>query len=246
MAKSRNQPDRTDRSATAAASRQARSTADQGNDAAPSRAPGRPTANTADHRAALLDAAQAIFARAGFAASSLRTIAREARVTPALAHYYFLDKGGLLTAVIEERVAPLVAAVISELESAGEDPLAAIRAFVVAYTRTAANNPWLPRLVMREVLSEEGVLREAFIQRFARGIAGALRRHLAQGKKLGLLRADLDVAATVMSIMSLCIFPYIAAPLVSDVLGIRLDPARASALSSHHLGILMNGVQEST
>lgn len=167
-------------------------------------------------------------------------------MTPALAHYYFVDKGGLLTAVIEERVAPQVAQVIGEVEAAGDDPVAAIQAFVIAYTRVAANNPWLPRLVMREVLSEEGVLREAFTQRFARGIAGVLRKHLAQGKKLGLFRADLDVAAAVMSTISLCIFPYIAAPLVSVVLGIRLDPARASALSTHHLGILMTGIQEPT
>ncbi len=212
-------------------------------DAVP-RAPGRPSANSADHRAALLDAAQSTFARSGYAASSLRTIAREARVTPALAHYYFLDKGGLLTAVIEERVAPQVAQVIAEVEAAGDDALAAISAFVVAYTRTAASNPWLPRLVMREVLSEDGVLRQAFTQRFARGIAGALRKHMAEGKRLGLLRADLDVAAAVMSTISLCIFPYIAAPLVSEVLGIRLDPARAGVLSAHHLGILMSGIQE--
>ena len=48
-----------------------------------------------DLRLRLLDAALACFVRKGIAATSLRDIATEAGVTPALLHYYFGDKAQL-------------------------------------------------------------------------------------------------------------------------------------------------------
>ena len=60
------------------------------------RTPGRPAAGTHDHRETLIDAAREQFAAHGFAATSLRQIALAAKVTPALSHYYFKDKAGLL------------------------------------------------------------------------------------------------------------------------------------------------------
>ena len=74
------------------------------------RLPGRPAAGRHDHREALIDAARDSFAAHGYAASSLRQIAIAAKVTPALSHYSFKDKAGLLEAVVEQRVAPLVQA----------------------------------------------------------------------------------------------------------------------------------------
>ena len=53
---------------------------------------GRPSGDDQDLRRRLLDAAIAQFARTGIAATSLRAIATEAGVTPAMLHYYFGDK----------------------------------------------------------------------------------------------------------------------------------------------------------
>jgi TetR/AcrR family transcriptional regulator len=208
------------------------------------RAPGRPSGGSAAHREALLDAARLVFARTGFAASSLRAIAGEARVTPALTHYYFADKAGLLTAVIEERVAPLVQRIAAAIHGAGDDPEAAMTAFVRAYTRTAAEHPWLPQLILKEVLSDGGTLRERFITLFASGIAGLLKAKIGEGQKRGAFRRDVEPARVVMSTISLCIFPFIAAPLVSTVLGVRVDPSAADALAGHHLSILLSGIKE--
>lgn len=206
------------------------------------RTPGRPTAGKHDHREALVDAARDLFASAGFAATSLRQIALAAKVTPALAHYYFSDKAGLLDAVVEQRVGPLVQKMGAAVIAAGPDPVAAIRAFVHAYTATAANNPWLPQLVVREVLSEGGTLRDTFPQRFSGGLATLLTGLVVAGQKRGDFRADLVPAEIVMSIVSLCIFPFIAAPLVSGTLGIDLSPPRAAELATHHLAVLLAGI----
>lgn len=209
------------------------------------RTPGRPAAGTHDHRETLIDAAREQFAAHGFAATSLRRIALAAKVTPALTHYYFKDKAGLLDAVVEHRVAPLVQAVGAAVQAAGPDPVAALRAFVSAYTVTASKNPWLPQLIVREVLSDEGALRTTFPERFAGGMAAMLRGVVRAGQARGDFRADLDPSEIVMSIVSLCIFPYIAAPLVNTTLGIDTGPGRADTLASHHLAVLLAGIAKS-
>lgn len=56
--------------------------------------------STGDARADILDAARAEFADKGYAAASLRGIARRAGVDPALIHHYFDGKSELFTATM--------------------------------------------------------------------------------------------------------------------------------------------------
>jgi len=58
-------------------------------------------------REALLDAAEHVFARDGFAGASLREIMREAGANPAAVHYHFGGKDGLLEAVLDRVVDPI-------------------------------------------------------------------------------------------------------------------------------------------
>ena len=55
----------------------------------------------------ILDAAEKMFADAGFEGTSLRDIVREAGVNLATVYYYFDSKAGLIAAVIERRLGPL-------------------------------------------------------------------------------------------------------------------------------------------
>ena len=109
------------------------------------RTPGRPLGEGVDLRAGLLDATVACFARHGIAGSSLRQIATEAGVTPALLHYYFGGKEALLEAVIEERLMPVMQGLRGPLLQAGDDPGALIRGFVRTVLATALAHPWLPQ-----------------------------------------------------------------------------------------------------
>lgn len=207
------------------------------------RAPGRPATGAVDHREALLGAACILFSTQGVAATSLRQIAALAQVTPALAHYYFADKPGLLAAVVEQRIAPLVAGLAHTVQAV--DPAAPLQAlvhFVQQYTVLAADHPWLPQLLLREVLNPQGALRHSFPQRFASGLSAMLQQRIRYAQQRGDIRPELDPAKLVMSIIALCIFPFIATPLVVDTLGIDVDPAHAASLSSHHLAVLLHGI----
>src|SRR5262247_3864405 len=85
------------------------------------RRPGRPRADEANQRERLLDAAVACFAADGIAATSLRSIAIKAGVTPALVNYYFGSKERLLDAFVTERVLPVIGLLREKVFAAGDD-----------------------------------------------------------------------------------------------------------------------------
>jgi AcrR family transcriptional regulator len=80
-----------------------------------------------DTRILLLDAAERLFAEAGFAATSLRNITAVAGVNLASVNYHFGSKDALLEAVIQRRLAPVNderLRRLDELEAqAGTEPL---------------------------------------------------------------------------------------------------------------------------
>lgn len=56
----------------------------------------------------LLDAALNVFARVGLEGASLRAIAREAGCDPSLIYYHFANKEAMFSALLEERIPPMV------------------------------------------------------------------------------------------------------------------------------------------
>ncbi len=71
-----------------------------GEPGAPRRGPGRP-ADGGDRRGAILEAARAQFAAKGYVGATVRGIAREADVDPALVHHYFGTKERVFVAAME-------------------------------------------------------------------------------------------------------------------------------------------------
>lgn len=212
-----------------------------GKPAAPrKRAPGRPIADSADIRARLLDAAIACFARHGIAATSLRAIATEAGVTPAMLHYYFGDKTQLQQAVIEERLLPATAQLRETLAAAGDDVAALVAAFVRGIAEVIARHPWLPSLWVREVLCEGGALREVMLQRIAPQIPQMLAKRFAAAQKKGRLNPDLDPRLLMVSLVGLTMFPAAGAPIWRRIFD--ADDLDADALRLHTLALLDRGI----
>ena len=198
------------------------------------RAPGRPLADAPDQRAVALDAALACFVRQGIAATSLRDIAREAGVTPALLHYYFGDRQQLLDAVVAERVMPAFLSVRERLAQAGDDVADIVAAFVCGVTDAIARHPWWPQLWVREVLCEGGALRDLLVQRIAPDIARLLAGRFAAAQAAGRLNADLDPRLLLPTLVGLTMFPAAGAPIwrqVFDADDLGLEDVRGHALA---------------
>src|SRR5689334_8740150 len=212
-----------------------------GRSASANRSPGRPLNARGDQRARLLDAALALFSRQGIAETSLSAIARRARVTPALVHYYFGSREQLLDALMDERIAPLVARIGVRLSESGNEPGAVVRAFVGTMIGMLADNPWLPPLWVREVLSENGALRERLLTRIAPRIAPQLAERFAEAKRRGLLNPGLDPRLTVVSLIGLTIFPLAAQSIWRRLLD--ADDIDTDALIAHTLALLDGGLR---
>lgn len=206
------------------------------------RKPGRPPGGAVDQRERLLDAAVARFADRGIVATSLRALARDTGVTPAMWNYYFGSRDRLVEAVVNERLLPVIAALRVRLASQADGDCATLIAtFVRGLHETIPQHPWLPGLWVREVLSEGGQLRSVFMERVAPELPRPLAARFAQGQADGELNASLDPRLLFVSLIGLTMLPFAAAPLWRRAFDATdIEP---SDMLSHTLALLSQGIQ---
>ena len=190
-----------------------------------SRRPGRPAQHQTDARPALLDAGLGCVLEHGASAMTVKQIAAAAGLTPASLHYHFGDKPGLVKALIEERVLPALEGLRSALGPGGTCPAAQIRAFVDGVFDMVEKHPWLPRLWLREVLSEGGALREVLLSRIAPVLPRLLAERFAAAQSAGMLNPNLNPQLLVVSLIGLTLFPLAAEPIWGRVFA-PAPPAR--------------------
>jgi len=174
------------------------------------RGPGRPAPGDADLRERLLDAALQVFCAEGIRAASLKSIAAQAGVTPALVHYYFGSKDALQAAVVDERFLPVAASLRDVVADVDQPAQALVAAFVDGVHALVARHPWLPVIWVREILTEGGALREAMLSRVARAVPQVLAQRFAQAQREGAINAALDPRFLVVSLIGLTLFPLAA------------------------------------
>src|SRR6516225_1134564 len=105
-------------------------------------------------RAAILAAAERLFARRGYAATRLEDVADSVGVKRAALFYHFRDKQALYDAVIEEAFREVVARVEASLAAGG--PVGArIEAAVEAWVDAIEERPALARLILRHAADAE-------------------------------------------------------------------------------------------
>lgn len=205
------------------------------------RARGRPSAKSPDLRPQLLDAALGCYVRRGIAAATLREIAREARVTPALLHYYFGDRLQLQQAVVEERVLPLLDELREPVARAGEDVASLIAGFVHGVGTLVQRHPWLPTLWVREVLCDGGALRQVMTDTIGPMLPRMMVQRFAEAQGRGALNVDLDPRLLMVSLIGLTMFPLAAAPVWQKLF--RQEELSHDALRHHTLTLLDRGLE---
>ena len=212
------------------------------------RRPGRPARATPAEtphdavRERLLEAAQQRFATRGYTAVSVRELARAAHVSPAMIAYYFRDKAGLLDAVFD-RVFERLLARVRELAEAPASEREAPERLIRVYLDTIGRDPWLPALLVREVLGGDAERRARFASRFPARLAPVLLPLFAREKSRGHLRADLDPMLALLSLVGMCAFPYLAHPLLGPVLGYELDEGFRRRLADHSVRLFLEGAR---
>ena len=190
----------------------------------PSERPGRTGRRPGPNRtrAAILEAARAAFAERGYDAVSMRGVARDAGVDPALVHRFHRSKEELFVAAMALPVSP--SRLVAELLADGVDDVGErlVRAFLELFDRPEAFAPFLA--LLRGAVSNEraaALLRE-FIAREALGRLAAaaspdrpeLRASLAGSQVVGLAMARWvlgvpPLAATDRETVVACVGPAI-------------------------------------
>ena len=198
---------------------------------------GRPVAKTARRRPAtprdlgteqrILDAAHAVFVRRGTAGARMQEIADEAGVNKALLHYYFRSKDRLSEAVFQRVAAGLFARIAQVLTSDVqlEDK---VRALIAAYLDQLTKTPFVPGYVLSELNLHPDRARQ-FLEMISRasgaspaGVVGHLQQQIDASVRAGSMR-PIDADQFFTNLVSLCVFPFAAKPLLCAVL--QLDDA---------------------
>lgn len=183
---------------------------------------------------ALLDAAESLFARQGFTATTIKAIGAEAGVNPALLYYYFPDKGKLYHAVLERRIGGFARRIATELPD-GLPPLQAIERILRGYAGVMQSAPRLPRLLARELADHEAEHALPVIREVAAGLFRRICDLIRAGQKTGAIRADLEPRFTAISLVSQVAWFFVAKPAVSRMLGYEgaVPPAQVDRYVNH-------------
>jgi TetR/AcrR family transcriptional regulator len=190
----------------------------------------------------LVEVARELFAEQGYAAVSMRRLAQAANVNPAMIGYYFGSKEGLYEAALDEAVTPMLARLRALVELPADQSVG-IHDFLDGYMRTVAANPWIPQLIVREVLSEGGKLRQRFIQQFASRGGALLLRLVSDQITAQRLRNDLDPRLAALALIGMALSPFISYPVAREVFGLEMNAELVERLISHNTRLFLEGAQ---
>ncbi|MEO6080539.1 MAG: TetR/AcrR family transcriptional regulator [Steroidobacteraceae bacterium] len=190
------------------------------------RRPGRPRAGLNVQRRRLMQAARDLLMRPDGRDLALRQVALRAGVTPALAHYYFANRDGLLAALIEELAAPKIDDLLSAAQVRAAQPVAALTFLMQRLTSLAASDNFLCRCLL---LPAAQPLRDR--------LRALLRDLLQSAQTAGLLRTDLSLGYLCDALLGLCLFPFLDAGAAANNAG-----ERAAELTLQHVALLQDGI----
>lgn len=161
----------------------------------------------------ILDAAQTVFIKKGMDGSRMQEIADEAGINKALLHYYFRSKQKLFEAIFNKLFKKAFPSLKNFILSDAPIEIK-IRTFVDSYMNLLANNPYLPMFILKE------------INRDPKGLASTIKGHgvkpdeifmvfekeIEKGNIKRMKPQDLTT-----NILSLCILPIAARPLMTEM-----------------------------
>jgi AcrR family transcriptional regulator len=172
----------------------------------------------------ILDAAHAVFLRRGTAGARMQEIAEEAGVNKALLHYYFRNKERLAEAVFRQvamQLLPPVIGVLAAPDLSIEEKVARVIELEFAHL---SRSPFMPGYLISE-LNHRPERAEQLItsllgppHRVRPLVFNALAAQIEERVKAGTMR-PITPEQFAVNLLSLCIFPFAARPMLTVMLG---------------------------
>lgn len=201
---------------------------------AKARQPGRPAGSrNTDTQDRIIRCACELFARHGIKGTSNQMLAGKARVTPAMIHYYFKRREDLYKAIMEHAF------------SFARDELMqaqSLEQWVSIFHEHLIRNPWIPHLMIREVIPHGGKLQPYFLNHIGPSIFASIREQMiseAWSKNLG---KDFDLERHIVLLMGMLVYPFIGREIVEKITATKFNDGimvkfREDALSLFEAGV---------
>jgi TetR/AcrR family transcriptional regulator len=161
----------------------------------------------------ILEAAKLVFIKKGLYGARMQEIADEAGINKSLLHYYFRSKDKLFLAVFSSLFATLFNS-FNQNNFANLTFEEKITLFLEKYTTLLINNPYLPGFIIQEINHDPDNLANTF-NKMGINPEEKLIQFFGNDLKTFQIR---DTREFIINILSLCIFPIIAKPLLERVL----------------------------
>jgi AcrR family transcriptional regulator len=160
----------------------------------------------------ILKAAEEVFVRDGYGGSRMQDIADVAGINKALLHYYFRSKDKLFEKVFDAKIQSFFPKVDEVFEQ--DVPfIVKINFFLEGYINLLRSNPYLPLFVLNTINDKD---KSDFINKLPTGVIKKVVQSYYVDFRKGSVKA-IDPVQFVMSIMGMCVFPFLAKPLLSNM-----------------------------
>jgi AcrR family transcriptional regulator len=167
----------------------------------------------------IFDAARDVFVEKGFEGTRMEEIAKKANINKALLHYYYRTKEKLFNAIFDRVFGEFAVKVINVMVA--DVPLfQKIEFFVENYIDFFMRNPHVPAFIINEINRNPKRLIEMFDNKIGlvkNGMFDKLSVSINQEIEKGIIK-PIEAEQLVVNILSLCIFPSVARPIIKGVI----------------------------
>lgn len=199
-----------------------------------------------DTRDRILRAATEVFVEKGLAGARMQEIADRAEINKAMLHYYFTSKEHLYETVLVTMLSGLMTRIRVALETGDASAEERLRRFIEAYFDVVKEHQDIPKLIMQDLLTAGGEVVSYFRKAAEQtGILGGFPavRLIQEGIESGSLRR-VDPKQTIVSLISLVVFYFVARPIQNALLQLDDDDRdRFLEERKHHVvDLFLHGV----
>ena len=162
----------------------------------------------------ILNAATREFEEKGFNGTRMQGIANRAGINKALLHYYYKSKDALFQIIIQKAFKVFIPKVISVFEE-DTDLFTTIEKFTSSYIDIYIKNPRVPGFITQEINNNPerlvNLIKSSGVD------VDIFKNKILKAVEEGIID-DIDPEQLIVNIVSLCLFPFVAKPIVTKLI----------------------------
>jgi len=171
----------------------------------------------------ILIAARQVFILKGYEGARMQEIADQAGINKALLHYYFRSKEKLFEAVFSEVASNLFPA-MKQIMEADLELKEKITLFIRIYLKALKENPFIPAFILNTLNTNP----DSFLKYIKKSGLNPrlLQKQIDDEANQGKIRT-IKAEHLMVNIIAMCIFPFVARPIVQNIFDMNNDQYQA-------------------